>query len=250
MGTPKTRILPAPGAIRVFGVPQTPASEKIRRVTIPHVKRRLLNLLIAVSLLLSIAIAVMWIRSYWYQDLIPVGRANHGILYDSDGGAVVVVILAVPLHQGNFCRYMDEQGRMDPLTYRRTGDWGSDDLIDIADLIYSTTVLGNGHPSVSQNKVWKNLGFIRESCAAEEFAMDSLNFIPTGRNKPQMTTTLIGFPYWFLSTIFSAIPAVRLFRIWKRSRRYPRGHCRKCGYDLRETPQRCPECGTVPAVPN
>jgi hypothetical protein len=47
-------------------------------------------------------------------------------------------------------------------------------------------------------------------------------------------------PLWSLTGVAAAMPATRLAT---RRRRRPPGLCVKCGYDLRATPERCPECG-------
>lgn len=52
-------------------------------------------------------------------------------------------------------------------------------------------------------------------------------------------------PDWYLicaSLVLPAIASYRALRYWRRSRG---GKCISCGYDLRATPERCPECGAI-----
>ena len=60
----------------------------------------------------------------------------------------------------------------------------------------------------------------------------------------------IGVPYWFW-TLVCAVPPLAWVARWRRERRRAgwlrAGCCPRCGYDLRATPERCPECGCVPA---
>jgi hypothetical protein len=51
----------------------------------------------------------------------------------------------------------------------------------------------------------------------------------------------------WLAMLTFALPAARFLSWWRRHCRVRANRCAKCGYDLRASPDRCPECG-APAV--
>ena len=55
-------------------------------------------------------------------------------------------------------------------------------------------------------------------------------------------------PYWLPTLSAGILPSLWLCLWWRRpwetDRRQKAGLCRVCGYDLRASPERCPECGT------
>jgi hypothetical protein len=55
------------------------------------------------------------------------------------------------------------------------------------------------------------------------------------------------FPHWFAATVFGTAPLVWIVIHWRGRRRAASGLCARCGYDMRATPDRCPECGTMQA---
>ena len=65
-----------------------------------------------------------------------------------------------------------------------------------------------------------------------------------------LTTEITAYVWWplFLSVVLPAWMLIRNLRsrAMQSRKRAQLGLCPVCGYDLRATPQRCPECGKVP----
>jgi hypothetical protein len=59
---------------------------------------------------------------------------------------------------------------------------------------------------------------------------------------------VICVPPWFAVFLLGLLPAAALSRFALEKHRRVTNRCVHCGYDLRATPERCPECGAVPGA--
>jgi hypothetical protein len=61
---------------------------------------------------------------------------------------------------------------------------------------------------------------------------------------PTGSLTNLWLPLWLPTALLAIAPALSVAFALRRRHLSRRGLCAKCGYDLRESPLRCPECGT------
>jgi hypothetical protein len=90
--------------------------------------------------------------------------------------------------------------------------------------------------------------WVTSSRYAYEYVRPQASFLGfhIARNAINAGDIYVVLPYWFLIIATAIAPLLVLIRLVFGKRRRVAGLCTKCGYDLRATPQRCPECGQEP----
>lgn len=174
---------------------------------------RLFTLCAAVSLLLSVATCVLWVRSHFVRDR-----------------------------------------------------WGADDGVVSRDVVSNAGRLTFVHVTMENNPVpraripfrWHrsapHRGALRMQWAwdAFRFSWSTQRRVTNASNGPvRITTRELSTPYWPLVLLAGIAPAVWLRRTYRAHRLAVfarRRLCSHCGYDLRASPGRCPECGATAGI--
>jgi hypothetical protein len=203
------------------------------------VGRRLLNLLTLMSLLLFVLFAVACARSHlvwreylkwgeadgltWHRVVLRLGRGQVGVAFERVAFLPPVpddVISAISDEHGNFRTGGLTYGRVDP----------------------------RNEMTRQLTTFWRRQGFyfvFRRDRRPEYLYREAGS---TYYKQPKVETRFIAdTPYWPLLLLGATPPALHILRTRRRRRRVRATSCERCGYDLRATPGRCPECGHVPA---
>jgi hypothetical protein len=175
---------------------------------LPIFRRRLFDFLTMLSLVLCLATVALWVRSYWQGQALA-------RLAQRSGSSRLVTMRSVTGELSLF--YQQFPGAI------QDSGWS-----------YQVNSL---------DKVTTYAHLVRE------YRMQCAMFLGFGYScyyNSSIDVYAIWFPHWFLALILAVLPALRLRNIRRTRRRNRVGLCQRCGYDLRASPDRCPECGHVP----
>lgn len=196
-------------------------------------KRRLFTLASILSLLLCAATLALWVRTYHNSDEL-VWRYGYG---DSGGGVHFKRLSLVVVHGGIAVqeRYFVEGGHFldgwDP-DWSAPPGWTFHLERSSSDEPYPYFLPSTGVPGTTVAD-WRFAGFQ----IGWEKQGDKSGFAESFR--------WLTLPIGFVSLTAVVLPTVWSHRLLRKRRLRRVGVCPTCGYDLRASTARCPECGTA-----
>jgi hypothetical protein len=196
-----------------------------------RVRRRVFTFFSALSLLICVAVCVLWVRSGTVYDVIEWlrfdAREGHGDSFRHVGAGSARGLLIVAY--GSFDRKIIGPGFRGELYRPKPPTWRVAARRDPP----PPDVRRRGSPLFSL------LGFQVKWMWRRPDRNPSLDCIST--------ELAIVVPHWMALLLSGATPAFWFCQRVRQRRAVP-GLCPSCGYDLRATPWRCPECGDEPTA--
>ena len=159
-------------------------------------------------LLLVAGAAFMWVRSHTHSDLAGIFLRRGTLqVVGSDRGRVIFAMTNI------------EFGASRAYTWDKLSVTNAE-FDNVRQLLYETTPL-------PENR----MGMFFGSSPTDPFAIPGANY------------RYIVMPFWYPVALLSVALLLGLRKFWKRRHWGSPGVCRACGYDVRFSGERCPECG-------
>lgn len=198
--------------------------------------RQIFNFAAVVSLVLCLLCGCVWVRSRFVSDSIEwtaVQRKGPNIITRT------FLVRVRDTGERSSIRFIQKEviaGGIDPLSMDDVWREKSREAgLKYSSPSWTDVELRDG------NTVWDRLGFYTNSVSVVQRVHGRMN-----HTIARAQTTAV--PLWALPVAASVVPIVwTTFELRRRGSRRRRGQCIHCGYDLRASPDRCPECGMATA---